>query len=183
MKLDVKGWLFRTFVADTLAKRAYAALDDYCTKRWPQGWPRVQFALGGWVTKLGLIMAAVAGAALWAVDRFQEGQDPASAGIIMLYAAAAVAGLGLLRKGLKFLIYYEALDRDGWLDDKDMPKPEGLDDNDRALLAGRLTDIRVDLEHVRNLAASGQQTRALMGHIDSAVGKVSAARKDLRKIS
>lgn len=182
MKLDLKGWLFRTFVADAALKQVYQAVDAYCTKRWPVGWPRVQFALSGWITKLGLVMGGVAMAALWAVDRYREGGDPVTAAKVGLYAAAVVVGIGLLRKLVKWALYFETTDKDGWLDDPKAVKPGWLDDNEKALVGGRLQDIRGALVQARNLASVDAHPATIAGQVNQAITVVDAAQRDLRKL-
>lgn len=143
--MDVKGWLFRNFLADSLIKRAYAALDGYCAKRWPLGWPRIQFAMGGWVTKLGVGIAGTAGGALWLADYLRQGGYPDHALKVGYYAGIFIVTVGLVRKAMKWLIYEEAIDHDNWLDDEKAPKPEGLDPNEKALVQGKLADVKADL--------------------------------------
>ena len=138
----LKKWLFRTFVGDALLKTAYAKLDAYATKRWPRGWPRVQFAMRGWVTKLGVLMAGVAGATLWVMDRM----SPEDAVRLALWVGIGLTAVGLARKGVKWFVYFEATDKDGWLDDPKAKKPEGLSESEKALVAGKLADAKVDLK-------------------------------------
>jgi len=143
--MEVKKWFFRTFLADALLKRAYRAADAFLTKKYPQGWPRVQFAMSGWVTKLGVLLTVTSSATLLAVDQLNQGGHPEEAVWLGVKAGIFLVAVGLGRKGLKWVLYEEAIDGDGWLDDPDAKKPEGLDENEKALLQGKLADIKEDL--------------------------------------
>ena len=143
--MEVKKWLFRTFLADALIKKAYRATDAFLTARYPQGWPRIQFAMSGWVTRLGLIITITSGATLYAIDQLNRGGHPQEAVWLGVKIGVFIVGVGLVRKVFKWLIYEEAIDKDGWLDDKDAKEPEGFDAAEKDLLQGKLEDIKEDL--------------------------------------
>ena len=138
----LKELLFKTFVADALMRAAYARVDAELTKRWPHGWPRIQFAMRGWVTKLGVVIGGVAAATLWLTQQMSA-EDAAR---LVMWVGVGVTGLGLLRKLLKWWVYFEATDKDGWLDDPKAKKPDGFDARDKALVAGKLDEAQADLK-------------------------------------
>lgn len=134
---NLKKWLYRTFLADALVKGAYQALDGFLTQRFPKGWPRIQYAMGGWVTILGAIVSGGAILMIEVCRTLREGGQPEAALKVGLYLGTFLIGVGLFRKLLKWFRYEEAIDADGWLDDPKAKRPESLTPAERALLQGR----------------------------------------------
>jgi hypothetical protein len=82
----------------------------------------------------------------------------------------------------KYLIYYEAIDNDGWLDDPNAPKPVGLDENEKALVAGKLADIKGALVTARNLAATDAHPAVTAAKVNDVIAKVDATQRAVRKM-
>jgi hypothetical protein len=154
----LKRWAFKTFVAGTLLKQGYAYLDDYLTKRWPQRWPQLQFAMRGWVTYLGLAIGGVATGALWLADNLNASGETNASIWLLAKAGIFVAAVGVAIWILRWFIYLEATDRDGWLDDPNAKEPDPLTDSQLAVAKGQLDSVKEDLAEVAESTEKAKRT-------------------------
>lgn len=121
--MSLKSWAFDKFFKESAIHEAYRKFDDFMIARFPFSWRAFLSSLKGWKTITGLVLIGLAPALTsWAQLLMSAGATEV-AGHVIFWGAWALFIIGVLHKIVKFVLYEEAIDKDGFLDEVDPEKP------------------------------------------------------------
>jgi len=122
----MKQWFFDTFMRGTTLHAAYRVIDHDLSEKYPRAWPRILAGLKGWKLVTGLLLVAIGPGAVQLAELLTTGGYSEHAARVPKYAGIALMVVGVIHKVVRIILYEEATDADGFLDEPNPDKPEWL---------------------------------------------------------